>query len=348
MTAAVAAASVAAPASAEPVRVDGARSAASLRYATQIDAFAYGDDRRGRSAGGAGGAGGVGGGPRLTGRIRADGASGCAAEAGRYHLYAGWACPRSHRATMVLGLLGLTDVVSVSYVHGMRDGRGWAFRESTGPDPVNGFTLLSQAYDATEANYRGAVTVPALWDRHLGRVLSNDPDTIDVDLATAFGAFADGPNLYPEHSRAAIDQFSRDIQRSIVQAMTRAVYGDGVARSELGDALAQLEERLSGRPFLFGEDLSLADLRLFAELVRYDCGMNAYGRAGPRLPAFSSLWAYLRRLYQDPAIGHTVDFASFTAPMATVADWWEPTERGRRGGPMTVLQRRVVPLATSA
>src|SRR4051812_40821850 len=63
-------------------------------------------------------------------------------EPGRYHLYAGWFCPWSQRVTIAHALAGLRDVVTVSFVDNERDGRGWAFRERYGPDPVNGFTLL--------------------------------------------------------------------------------------------------------------------------------------------------------------------------------------------------------------
>jgi len=38
------------------------------------------------------------------------------ADPGRFHLYAGWFSPWSHRSTLVIALAGLTDVVRVSYV----------------------------------------------------------------------------------------------------------------------------------------------------------------------------------------------------------------------------------------
>src|ERR1700749_1620846 len=87
---------------------------------------------------------------RFEGRISTDGSTPFAAAAGRYHVYSGWFCPWAQRGTIVHVLAGLGDVVSVSYVDGRRDARGWAFRGETGPDPVNGFTLLREAYDATE------------------------------------------------------------------------------------------------------------------------------------------------------------------------------------------------------
>src|SRR3974390_2402885 len=61
------------------------------------------------------------------GRITADGASGYPAGPGRYHLYVSLACPWAHRSVIVRRLMGLEDVVSLSVVDPIRDGRGWAF-----------------------------------------------------------------------------------------------------------------------------------------------------------------------------------------------------------------------------
>ena len=55
---------------------------------------------------------------------------------------------------------------------------------------MNGFTLLRQAYDATEPGFDGHVSVPTLWDRTSGTVASNQFTTIGIDLATQFRAFA--------------------------------------------------------------------------------------------------------------------------------------------------------------
>src|SRR6266542_3844622 len=90
--------------------------------------------------------------------VTADGSSGFPAEAGRYHLYISWGCPWAQRTAIVRKLMRLDDVVSLSYVDNVRDGRGWAFRERRGADPVNGFTFLAQAYEATEPGYDGHVS----------------------------------------------------------------------------------------------------------------------------------------------------------------------------------------------
>src|SRR6516164_6703803 len=97
----------------------------------------------------------------FTGRITADGASGYPAEPGRYHLYVSLACPWAHRSVIVRRLMGLQDVISLSVVDPIRDGRGWAFRDGPGytRGPVDGFTLIRQAYGATEPGYDGHISV---------------------------------------------------------------------------------------------------------------------------------------------------------------------------------------------
>ena len=142
---------------------------------------------------------------RFQDRVTADGSSGYRAEPGRYHLYVSLACPWAHRAVIVRGLLGLEDVVTLSVVDPIRDGRGWAFREGQGftADPVNGFTLLREAYEATEPGYDGHVSVPVLWDRETGRIVSNNFPDITISLATEFGQWAKpGADLYPAGLRA--------------------------------------------------------------------------------------------------------------------------------------------------
>ncbi|MGO9218918.1 MAG: hypothetical protein ACLP5E_14340 [Streptosporangiaceae bacterium] len=132
------------------------------------------------------------------GRITADGSSGYPAVAGRYHLYISWACPWAHRTAIVRQLLGLQEAISLSAVDPVRDGRGWAFREGPGHslDPVNGFSLLREAYEATEPGYDGHISVPVLWDRETGRIVSNNFPDITIDLDTQFGAFSNGTDLY--------------------------------------------------------------------------------------------------------------------------------------------------------
>ncbi|WP_211592587.1 hypothetical protein [Microbispora sp. H10836] len=193
-------------------------------------------------------------GPRypFQGRISADGSGGHPAEPGRYHVYASYTCPWAQRAVIVRDLAGLREVVSVSYVDDDRDARGWAFRERRGPDPVNGFTLLAEAYDATEPGYPGHISVPVLWDRRTRRIVSNDFARIPVDLGTGFAEWAT-ENLYPEDLRAEIEAQDEEIARDLSQgvhlvagAATQEEYER--RRAGVAAALDRLDARLATRP----------------------------------------------------------------------------------------------------
>lgn len=289
-----------------------AESAEQVPFASPIDASMFGEYRPRRAAGTAD--------RHFRGRISASGASGYRAQPGRYHLYAGWSCPRSHRAALVVALAGLDQVVSVSYVDELRDARGWAFRERTGPDPVNGFTLLSEAYEASDPGYDAAVTIPVLWDRHRHRIVSNDPDTIDVDLATAFAAWST-PDvvLYPDTCRTRVDELSSQLA-GMERHMYRAVF-DGGARASLAATLAAFNNALDNNRFLTGNTITIADIRLWTLLVRYDAGPNATGVAGPPLTAYAGLWRYAQELYGYRAFQATTNFAAFTAPFTRLPGW---------------------------
>jgi glutathionyl-hydroquinone reductase len=286
----------------------GAGGSVGARFASPIDAFTFGEHRSPSAST-----------PLrvvqdFTDRITPDGRADYPAEPGRYHLYGGRFCPRTQRANIVLALTGLAELVSVSYVNGLRDGRGWAFRERTGPDPINGFVLLREAYEATEPNYEGNIAIPVLWDRRSNRIVSNDADTIDVDLATAFAAWVSpGIALYPLAMRERIDDVSRQIS-VLERTVVRAVYSD-TAKDDLRVRLNELNRRLKSSRYLIGDALTLADIRLWVRLVRYDVGINAHGAAGPKLTGFANLWAYARDLYAQPAFRDTTDFGAFAAPL---------------------------------
>lgn len=251
------------------------------------------------------------------GRITADGSSGYPAEPGRYHLYISWACPWAHRSAIVRQLLGLQDVISLSAVDPVRDGRGWAFREGDGfsPDPVNGFALLREAYEATEPGYDGHVSVPVLWDRETGRIVSNNFPDITIDLETQFGRWADPAfDLYPAALRAEIDALNERIYARV----NNGVYRCGFATSQeaydsavaaLFATLDDLDQRLASRRFLFGDSLTEADVRLWVTLARFDAVYVTHFKANlRRLADYPNLWPYARDLYSIPAFGSTTNF----------------------------------------
>jgi glutathionyl-hydroquinone reductase len=260
---------------------------------------------------------------RFAGRICTDGSTEFPAEAGRYHLYAGWFCPWSQRATIQRQLNGLSDVVSVSYVDNARDGRGWAFRDTYGPDPVNGFALLREAFEATEPGFDGHVSVPVLWDRVTGRIVSNDYGTIDIDLATQFGAWGADADTYPVELRETIDDLDAWLGPVVNQGIGPAG-GTGpqaeAARVRLSAVFADLDARLSDRRYLLGDRITHADVRLWVSLVRFGAESDV-STTSAALPNYPHLWAYARDLYHQPAFHNTTDFAAFTGSGVVPPDW---------------------------
>jgi len=149
-------------------------------------------------------------------------------------------CPWAQRITLQIALNGLEDVIGVSYVDNSRDARGWAFRETNGPDPVNGFTLLRDAYELTEPGFDGHVSVPTLWDRETGRVVSNDYVSLGTDIATQFRTWSNGADTYPELLRAEIADLGSWIGPAVNRGTHQATRDDA-ARATLLDAFARLD-----------------------------------------------------------------------------------------------------------
>jgi len=123
-------------------------------------------------------------------RVTADGSSGFAAEAGRYHLYVSYACPFSHRVLVVHALKKLRSIVGLSVVHPLWDTPdGWIFGDtalSTRDRGGSGFIRLHEAYRASRSDYTGKVTVPVLWDERSRRIISNESLEIAEMLNDAF------------------------------------------------------------------------------------------------------------------------------------------------------------------
>jgi putative glutathione S-transferase len=258
---------------------------------------------------------------RFTGRLTRDGSSGYPAVPGRYHLYAGWFCPWAQRVVLELEVNGLQDVIGVSYVDGARDGRGWAFREPNGLDPVNGFTLLRDAYEATEPGFDGHVSVPTLWDTETNRIVSNDYRTLGLDVATELVGFRHpGVDTYPVAHRAEIEELDRWVGPAVNQGVGRAA-GEGPAaeraRAELHAAFRRLDTRLVDGGFLVGHGLTEADIRLWVTLARYDVQGNASGRLGSALSTYPHLARYAAYLAELPAFRASTRWSAFSAPGAT-------------------------------
>ena len=265
-------------------------------------------------------------GNRFTGRISRDSASAPGegpdnqnrwpVEPGRYRLVVSLACPWAHRAVIVRKLLGLEDAISLAVVDPIRDEQGWRFTLDPGEqDPVLGIRYLAEAYQASDPDYQGRVTVPAIVDTVSGLVVTNDYPQITLDLSTEWVEFhrPGAPQLIPAE-RQEMDELIAEIYSDV----NNGVYRCGFATSQeayetaydaLFARLDALEQRLADRNYLLGDTLSEVDVRLFTTLVRFDAVYHGHFKCNRvKLTELPNLWAYARRLYQSPGFGETVDF----------------------------------------
>ena len=241
------------------------------------------------------------------------GTGGFRAEAGRYHLYVSYACPWAHRTLILRAVKGLEDMISVSVVHWFMGEYGWTFEDAEIPDTVNHAQFMHQVYTAANPDYTGRVTVPVLWDKHQGTIVSNESSEIIRMFNSAFdGVGAAAGDYYPEALREEIDT----INERVYHTVNNGVYRSGFATTQeayeeavvpLFETLDWLEDRLSGQRYLAGSAITEADWRLVTTLFRFDPVYVGHFKCNlKRIADYPNLSAYTRDLYQQPGIAETV------------------------------------------
>jgi putative glutathione S-transferase len=254
--------------------------------------------------------------------LRADGPH--PPEVGRYHLIVAWACPWAHRALLWRSLKGLQDAISVSVVAPLMREHGWSF-DAEHPDPLFGDSHLHQLYTRARADYTGRVTVPVLWDKARQTIVNNESaeiirifDDLMPEARDPEAPFA-RIQLAPEALRADIDAINAEVYTKVNNgvyragfATTQAAYDEAVA--DLFEALERLEARLAQQPWLLGDRITEADLRLFPTLLRFDPVYHVHFKCSvKRLVDYPNLLDHTRAIYQIPGVTETINLAETRA-----------------------------------
>ena len=244
------------------------------------------------------------------------GIGGFKAEAGRYHLYVSLACPWAHRTLIFRTLKGLKDIISLSVVHWYMAENGWTFEAGDGviSDNVNGAEFMHEVYTNAEPKYSGRVTVPVLWDKKTGTIVSNESSEIIRMLNSAFdGVGARAGDYYPKALRVQIDELNDRIYNTLNDGVYRCGFASTQAAYEaalipLFDTLDWIEAKLAKTRYLTGPLITEADWRLFPTLIRFDPVYVGHFKCNlRRIIDYPNLSNYLRDLYQQPGIEETVN-----------------------------------------
>ena len=245
------------------------------------------------------------------------GVGGFAAAPGRYHLYVSLACPWAHRTLILRRLKGLEDMIDVSVVHWLMRDDGWTFAEGPGAtgDAIHGARFLHQVYSAADPAYTGKVTVPVLWDKAGRTIVSNESADIIRMFNSAFDAVgARTGDYYPEPLRPRIDALNDRIYATLNNGVYRAGFATTQTAYEeavgpVFDTLDWLEGVLApGGPWLLGEALTEADVRLFTTLVRFDPVYHGHFKCNRRrIVDYPALRDYVRRFASLPGVAATID-----------------------------------------
>jgi glutathionyl-hydroquinone reductase len=229
----------------------------------------------------------------------------------RYRLYVGWSCPWAHRTLVVRALKGLEGAIDVTILRGDANAGGWAL-----PKPEHGSKTLAELYRFGKTGYTGRSTVPMLWDDRTYSIVNNESAEIIEMLNSEFNEYAKHPelDLAPIELQEAIEQWNEVIYSTVNNgvyrcgfAQTQAAYDR--AHTELFATLDRVEAVLSTQAYLCGDLITLADVRLFTTLIRFDLVYYSLFKCNHRqIRDYPHLLTYVRRIYNLSGVAATCDF----------------------------------------
>lgn len=197
---------------------------------------------------------------------------------------------------------------------------------------ANNANFLHEIYLISDPDCTSRVTVPVLWDKKHGRIVSNE----SADILRMFNSVFDGcgatsGNYYPDDHREEIDAVNERIYATLNNGVYRSGFATAqvayeVAVGEVFGTLDWLEQRLSRQRHLVGGQLTEADIRLFTTLVRFDPVYHGHFKCNLRaLADYPALSAYTRDLFNHSAFRDTVDFDHIKGHYYGSHPWLNPS-----------------------
>ena len=222
-------------------------------------------------------------------------------------LIVGRSCPWAHRTWLVHQLRGLDNSLKLLMAAADHKAGRWQLE----PPWLNCSTLL-ELYQHCGAPPSYRATVPVLVDPEGPRILGNDSAPL-VELLNRWPAAEDAPDLAPAVLQDAIEAWQILLQPAINDGVYRCGFARNQAAYEradaaLGHALDQVEQHLKQQgPWLCGNSLSLADIRLFPTLIRWESVYSPLFGCQRPLWLYPNIWNWRRRFYALPGVAASCD-----------------------------------------
>ncbi len=233
------------------------------------------------------------------------------------HLIIGRSCPWAHRTWLVHKLRNLDQYLTIHVVDADHQGGRWKL-----DPPWLGCNSLIDLYKRCGSPPTHRATVPVLIDPDKTKdksplLLGNESAQL-VEALNQWPSNKHAPDLAPIALKEEIENWQNILQ----YAVNDGVYRCGFARTqsaydrasnELFSALEKVNQSLSSKgPWLCGEQITLADVRLFPTLIRWEMiYMPLFGCSQKPLWAFTKLWEWRQGLMRIPSIASTCDSSAW-------------------------------------
>ena len=226
----------------------------------------------------------------------------------RARLILGRSCPWAHRTWLVHTLRQLGESLDLLMAKADHQGGRWQL-----DPPWRNCSTLLELYRHCGSPPSHRATVPVLVDPLEQRILGNESSQL-VELLNRWPAAADAPDLAPADLKTAIAEWQELLQGNVNDGVYRCGFARNQtaynqAESALFAALEEVERSLGSRgPWLCGDRLTLADLRLFPTLIRWESVYAPlFGCSRKQLWQLPNIWRWRQQLLALPGVMATCD-----------------------------------------
>ena len=232
-------------------------------------------------------------------------------------LIVGKSCPWAHRVWMIYEIKGLKNSINLHIADVDTSGGRWIFKPH-----LNGCKTLQELYRKCSINKNTRATVPILFDPGKQfssklRLINNESSEL-VEILNNWPIKKNNVELNPiEHQRKIINW-----QNLIQDNINNGVYKCGFARNQdayekaskdLFSTLHIIEESLkTNGPWLCGNIITIADIRLFPTIIRWEAVYAPLFKCSSRpIKEFPNIMKWRKEIYNMYDIKKTCDIDSW-------------------------------------